>query len=165
MSAAFVFASFLNVQELLQVEMYSSEDNASVPFYFWAGGLTHDDLNISTKSIQAHKHLCLADPSELTSEHLWEFRLRHEQNLSSLSLGEMAVLNDFTDFGRQSCFDLQLGSVRQTKIFVDIARTFYAPFAWDCAAFNRSRIKSISCLVVAMPDLDFFWKQCNTYTA
>ena len=90
-----------------------------------------------------------------------------------MSLGQTAILNDSTDREGEFRLGKPLVGIRKCQVRKDVlgpdgysvfwclCHFSWCPFANCSLALIRSR----SCFGVAIPDLDFFWKQCRTYTA
>ena len=86
-------------------------------------------------------------------------------DLGGLGLGETATLDDLGDLGGKLGLDQHLVGIMATEVGVDVGAALFDIDHDDdsltcCStALSRSRILSRSGLGVAMPLLEFFWKQ------
>src|SRR5256886_10083095 len=130
----------------------------------------HDNLDVASEPGEAVQQVALRNPAKVSPQERGYLRLGQTQQMPRLRLSQALTLDEFGDLGHELGLDEHGLRIRYTDISIDVSAArldldrmpgFTFPhgaysFAADSAAFNRLRIKSISCFGVSIPFLAFF---------
>ena len=149
-------------------------------------GLRQDDLDVDAQVTQEPEQSIDGEFLILTVHQIRHGGLRHAKSLCRPRLAEATLLHRANNLAHQVSFEeffLRIGESEIRK-HVSAARrdrdfrvvlwlrhqvaSLYSRMycSWSCSARRRLfSMRSGSRRFVAMPRVDFFWKQCRTYTA
>lgn len=138
------------------------KDNSDAADPAVASSRAYHNLHVTTEPCEAVDHLRFADAPKPPPQHLRQLRLGNAQHFRGLLLAPLASLDDLADLGRQLRFDQHSIGVDHAEIGIDVAAAFFddshfrIPLACASATFNRSYIRSMLGLDLAIPCAGFF---------